>query len=202
GQENSSPGLLATIGIIIQALAFAISLVARINVLKEELRKEKEESIRLQNHNEQISLRNKLVELEKQKLQEEFDFKNRQLASTTMLLFNKNEVLNKLQAHIKKFTQRGNPENVIIQIKDTLSNNNYMDADWEKFKLHFEQVHPEFFKNLEFNYPDLTPYEIRLCAYLHMQLSGKEIATLLNIDPASVRKAKMRLKKKMNADFV
>jgi len=43
----------------------------------------------------------------------------------------------------------------------------------------------------------LTAYEIRLCAYLHLQLSGKEIATLLNIDPPSVRKAKMRLKKKM-----
>src|SRR5690606_7762435 len=181
--------------LIIQALTFAVSLVARVNLLKDELQTKQEESIRLQHRNE-------MMELEKQKLQEEFDFKNRQLASTTMHLYNKNEILNELHTHIKKIPKSKAPDEVITQIKSTINNNMYMDADWEKFKLHFEQVHPEFFKNLEINYPNLTAYEVRLCAYLHIQLSGKEIATLLNIDPASVRKAKMRLKKKMNADFV
>lgn len=199
---GNSTVFLPHIVLLIQALTFAISLVARVNLLKEELRVKKEESILLQSHNEQMILHNKLMELERQKLQEEADFKNRQLATTTMHLYNKNEILSELQTQIKKIPKSEAPDTVISQIKSAINNNIYIDADWEKFKLHFEQVHPDFFKKLEKNHPDLTPYEIRLCAYLHIQLSGKEIATLLNIEPASVRKAKMRLKKKMNTDLV
>lgn len=199
---GTNASFLPHTALIIQALTFAISLVARVNLLKDELQTKQEESMRLQNQNEQIALRQKLIVLEKQKLQEEFDFKNRELASTTMHLFSKNELLNKLQYHIKKLAQSNTPDTVITEIKGTLSNNNYADADWEKFKLHFEQVHPDFFKELEESHPGLTAYEIRLCAYLHLQLSGKEIATLLNIEPSSVRKAKMRLKKKMSPDKV
>jgi hypothetical protein len=193
---------LPHIALLVQALAFAVSLVARVNILKDELQAKQEESIRLQSHNEQMSLRQELMELEKQKLQEESDFKNRQLAATTMHLYNKNEILSELHTQIKKIPKSQTHDEVITQIKSTINNNIYIDADWEKFKLHFEQVHPGFFRELEKSHPNLTAYEIRLCAYLHIQLSGKEIATLLNIDPASVRKAKMRLKKKMNPDLV
>jgi len=181
--------------LLVQALTFAVSLVARVNLLKDELQTKQEESIRLQHHNE-------LMELEKQKLQEETDFKNRQLATTTMHLYNKNEILSELHTHIKKISKSQAPDEVITQIKSTINNNMYIDADWKKFKLHFEQVHPAFFKELVENHPDLTAYEVRLCAYLHLQLSTKEIATLLNIESPSVRKAKMRLKKKMNTDWV
>ena len=190
--------LLPHLALLIQALAFSVSLVARFNLMKEELRREKEESIRLQSHNEQILLRNELMELEKQKLQEESDFKTRQLTATTMHLYNKNEILNELQTQIKKIPKSETPHTVISQIKSTINNNMYIDADWEKFKLHFEQVHPDFFKDLEKKHPQLTAYEVRLSAYLHLQLSTKEIATLLNIAPESVRKAKMRLKKKIS----
>ncbi|MFA7446746.1 MAG: 7TM diverse intracellular signaling domain-containing protein [Flavobacteriaceae bacterium] len=188
--------------LLIQALTFAVSLVARISSLKEELRAKKEESIRLQSHNEQMVLREQLMELEKQKLQEESDFKTRQLTATTMHLYNKNEILSELQTQIKKIPKSETPDVVITQIKRTINNNMYIDADWEKFKLHFEQVHPDFFKKLDKNHPDLTAYEVRLCAYLHLQLSTKEIATLLNIEPESVRKAKMRLKKKMEREVL
>lgn len=190
---------LPHIALLAQALTFAISLVARVNIMKEELRNKQEESIHLKHHNEQMILREQLLQLEKQKLQEEFDFKNRQLAATTMHLYKKNEILSGLQTQIRKIPKSETPDAVITQIKSTINNNMYIDADWERFKLHFEQVHPDFFKELKEKHPKLTAYEIRLCAYLHIQLSGKEIATLLNIDPPSVRKAKMRLKKKMES---
>jgi hypothetical protein len=201
-EYDDTAAFLPHIALLVQALAFAVSLVARVNILKDELQAKQEESIRLQSHNEQMSLRQELMELEKQKLQEESDFKNRQLAATTMHLYNKNEILSELHTQIKKIPKSQTHDEVITQIKSTINNNIYIDADWEKFKLHFEQVHPGFFRELEKSHPNLTAYEIRLCAYLHIQLSGKEIATLLNIDPASVRKAKMRLKKKMNPDLV
>lgn len=75
-----------------------------------------------------------------------------------------------------------------------------MDANWSTFKLHFEQVHPHFFEDLQASHPNLTKNEVRLYAYFHIKLSTKEIASLLNIDPASVRQAKSRLYKKMSVN--
>ena len=58
-------------------------------------------------------------------------------------------------------------------------------------------MHPRFFEELQESYPALTKHELRLYSYFHIQLSTKEIAALLNIDPASVRRAKTRLFKKI-----
>lgn len=82
-------------------------------------------------------------------------------------------------------------------IKSLLQTNLQLDNDWTRFKLHFEQVHPHFFERLAAKYPSLTKNELRLFSYFHINLSTKEIASLLNIDPASVRRAKTRLYKKM-----
>jgi DNA-binding CsgD family transcriptional regulator len=80
-----------------------------------------------------------------------------------------------------------------------LQTNLHLDEDWTKFKLHFEKVHPHFFEEMQAKYPTLTKNELRLLSYFHINLTTKEIATLLNIDPASVRRAKTRLFKKMSA---
>jgi DNA-binding NarL/FixJ family response regulator len=101
-----------------------------------------------------------------------------------------------LQVLSKKLPETG--QAVIKNIEAVIKNNLYLDDDWERFRIHFEDVHPDFFKKLEAEHPTLTKNEVRLCAYFHINLSTKEIANLLNIDPASVRKAKMRLNKKMN----
>ncbi len=84
-------------------------------------------------------------------------------------------------------------------MQSLLQSNLYLDGDWSKFKLHFEQVHPRFFEALQANYPALTKHEQRLYSYFHINLSTKEIAALLNIDPASVCRAKTRLYKKVTA---
>lgn len=55
----------------------------------------------------------------------------------------------------------------------------------------------KFQEDLKVMYPELTSYDIRLCTYLKAHLSTKEIATLLNITPDSVKKAKHRLRKKL-----
>ena len=64
--------------------------------------------------------------------------------------------------------------------------------------MHFETVHPEFFKNLKIKHPNITSNELRLCAYLLMNLNNKEIALLLYISNDAVQKAKYRLKKKLS----
>jgi DNA-binding CsgD family transcriptional regulator len=72
------------------------------------------------------------------------------------------------------------------------------EAEWENFSLHFETVHPSFFKNLKTKHNNITTNELRLCAYLLMNLSNKEIAILLFISSDAVQKAKYRLKKKFS----
>jgi tetratricopeptide (TPR) repeat protein len=155
----------------------------------------------LQTENENIQLRNELLAIEskreKEKLQENLDFNQRELATTTLYLFQKNEMLTELKQEFESLSEAV-PKKQLDKIRSTIQNNLYVDADWDRFKLHFEQVHPDFFKSLHENNPNLTVYEMRLCAYLHMKLSTKEIASLLNIEPASVFTAKMRLNKKLN----
>ena len=74
------------------------------------------------------------------------------------------------------------------------------DKDWEIFKSYFTEVHNNFDIKLKNIYADINEKEIRLASFLRMNLSTKEIATMLNVLPESVSKSKYRLKKKLNLD--
>ncbi len=214
---------LPNLAIMTQALTFAVALVARVNFLKEELKEKQLEASTLQAENEQITARNQFIALEneyilaeialekheKQSLQEKIEANEqrieaneREMTSNTMYLYQKNEMLANLQKQIQNLSQNDNSKNheTIKEIKSTLQNDLNLTSDWDKFKIHFEKIHPNFFKDLEKNYDTLTTNEIRLCAYFHLKLSIKEIATLLNINPDSVRKAKTRLNKKLKSE--
>jgi tetratricopeptide (TPR) repeat protein len=72
--------------------------------------------------------------------------------------------------------------------------------DWENFKVHFEQVHPDFFKNLKKEHNELTVNDLRHCAYIRMNLTTKEIAGLLHVSDRSVQTSRYRIKKKLELD--
>lgn len=72
-----------------------------------------------------------------------------------------------------------------------------LENDWEQFVYHFDQVHSGFFQRLRQQYPELTPRDHRLCAYLRMNLSTKDIAPLLNISVRGVEISRYRLRKKL-----
>lgn len=206
--------LLPNLAILSQALTFAVALVARVNNLKEELQQKEMEAQILKAENEQMVSRNQFIELEneyimaeialeknqKEELQAKLEANQRELASNTLYLFQKNELLTNLQKQIENLSQKSIPQHKdeLKEIKATIKNSLHLETDWEKFKLHFEQVHPNFFKELLEKHPNLTTNEIRLCAYFHLNLSAKEIAALLNINPESVHRAKTRLNKKLN----
>jgi len=173
-----------------------------IALLHDEISIMESETETLKIENENIQLRAHLVaaekEQEREKLQEKLDYNKRELASTALYLFQKNQILSELQTELEELKDEPNAVDKYKKIKSKIQQNLYLDADWDRFKLHFEQVHPDFFKELNKTHPTLTAYEVRLYAYLHMKLSTKEIAGLLNITPASVIKAKVRLNKKLN----
>lgn len=198
---------------ITQTFGFSVALVARTRSIQRELAAKEMEAARLETDLQEIERQHQMIELENQQikvgilnektrneqLQERLETNQRELASSTMYIAQKNELLSGLKTQIKELKKffPDSKHQGLQDIESTLQNSLYLDADWAKFKLHFEQVHPHFFKDLQIQHPSLTKNEVRLCAYFHLNLSTKEIATLLNIDPASVRRAKTRLYKKM-----
>jgi DNA-binding CsgD family transcriptional regulator len=205
--------LLTDLVSITQTFLFSVALVARTRLMQKELLTKERAARQLEAELQELGSKHQVIiqknqeivtgmgyEISRNKqLQDKLEANQRELASSTLYIAQKNELLAKLKTQIKELNNLY-PENKhqgLQDIESTLQSNLYLDGDWSKFKLHFEQVHPHFFKNLQASHPYLTKNEVRLSAYLHMNLSTKEISTLLNITPASVRQAKSRLYKRM-----
>ena len=75
-----------------------------------------------------------------------------------------------------------------------------MKKNWEQFAVHFDKVHSDFLVSLKAAYPNLTPSELKLCAYLRLSLSSKEIAQIMNITIKSVELGRHRLRKKLGIE--
>lgn len=204
---------LPLLAIVTQALGFSIALVARTRLMQQTLSEREIEAKQLAFDLQEAAYLRQLNELELSKmaadiksaetvktlLNERLETSQRELASSTLYMVQKNELL----AQLKREIQYLNRTNRLVTSKGLqdivlqLENNIQLNTDWTKFKIHFEQVQPTFFEELNKKHPNLTVKEVRLCAYFHLKLSHKEIAALLGIDPASVRRAKTRLLKKI-----
>ena len=144
-----------------------------------------------------------IVELRNEKLEEDNRHKTQQLASSTMHLVQKNEILLKVKEELKKVetqTQNPNTRKVVRQLIKLVNNDIKLDEDWEQFAHHFDQVHSDFLKRLRETHPQLSPKDHRLCAYLRMNLATKERAPLMTISVRGVEISRYRLRKKLNLD--
>ena len=133
---------------------------------------------------------------ENEKLLQDIENKNRELAISTMSLIKKNEFLNTIKSELKEKNDGQNLKPVIKIIDKNLNNTD----DWKFFQEAFNNADKDFLKKIKSLHPDLTPNDLRLCAYLRLNLSSKEIAPLLNISPRSVEVKRYRLRKKMNLE--
>jgi len=148
---------------------------------------------------QEIESKEKLNRLERQRLEEELELKNRALVSKALHLVNKNETLSELEAALEnlKAMEGGEKEKLLRSMQQQLRSEKGADEDWDNFRIHFEEVHPNFFRQLQERYPQLSQNDLRMCAYLKLGLSSKEIAQILNITADSVRKRKQRLREKI-----
>src|SRR5699024_2004625 len=94
--------------------------------------------------------------------------------------------------------QDSNRHQALQKLKNMVDYSFNLDEDWEQFKLYFEEVHTGFFDALKKQYPDLTANELRLSALVKLNLTSKEIATILGITADSVKTARYRLRKKLD----
>ncbi|MEI7735852.1 MAG: triple tyrosine motif-containing protein [Ferruginibacter sp.] len=144
---------------------------------------------------------NELVALRNEKLQGEIDFKNSELATTAMHLVQKGELLTKIKEELNRTMKVVDNEKAAAELKKmikVLSEDDKMDKDWEHFAQHFDKVHSDFVVSLKEKHSTITPNELKLCAYLRMNLSTKEIAQLMNISVRGIEISRYRLRKKLN----
>ncbi len=143
-----------------------------------------------------------IMRLKNDKLQAEVDHMNRELTSSTIHLINKNELLSTVKTNLEELLRKNSerPTEALKRIIHNIDQNLNSDGDWNQFELHFNNVHGNFTNKLLETYPRLTPQEIKLSAYLRLNLTTKEIANLLNISVRGVEISRYRLRKKLDLD--
>lgn len=137
------------------------------------------------------------VDAELQLKESELAFKKKELTSHALHLAKKNEVLENVKQKARELKSSENGGRGYQQLIQTINFDQQDDKNWENFTHYFEQVHKDFSKTVKVKYPEVTKNELRLMALLKMNLSSKEIATILNISSDGVKKARQRLRKKM-----
>lgn len=182
-------------------LSFIVSI--RINYKKQKWKKLErqliEEYNRIKLKNEQAEAQ--IIKMTNEKLNAEIASKNMELAKNTMASIRKNEMLIKIKKELETLQEelkfRMSPA-YFDKIYKLIDNSINSEHDWEMFEHLFDQAHQDFFKRLKQVYPELTMHDFRLCAYLRLNLSSKEIAPLLNISVRGVEEKRYRLRKKLN----
>ncbi|MHA7862978.1 tetratricopeptide repeat protein [Flagellimonas marinaquae] len=132
---------------------------------------------------------------------QEIAHKKKELASQTLHLVQKNTFIQELMDNLENI--KNSPEKFKMEFRRIvmlLKKENASDKDWEVFKTYFAEVHNDFDQKLKTIYQDISEKEIRLAAFLRMNLTTKEIAATLNVLPDSILKSKYRLKKKLGLD--
>ena len=191
------PWYLKTSALIIYFFS-AILILMIINVLhrnyfknrQEKLLKQKEKEIEIK----QLENEQQLMYFKNLDLQKDIDSKNRELGLSTMNLIKRNELLGAIK---KELDSTKNIDNITTVVKLINKNLNTTD-DWRLFEEAFKNTDKGFMKKLKSEHSNLTSNDLRLCTYLRLNLSSKEIAPLLNISVRSVEVKRYRLRKKMN----
>ncbi len=141
-----------------------------------------------------------LVAVQNEKLAQEIEFKNSELASSAMHLVQKAEILATVKTSLNQISKTYGNVQAATEIKKllrSLGDDENIDKEWESFSKHFNSVNNDFLNTLKEKHSNLSPNDLKLCAYLYMNLSTKEIAQLLNITVRGVEISRYRLRKKL-----
>ncbi len=193
----AKPWYLRTTSIIIYIIS-AILILMIINILhrnyfknqQEKLLKRKEKELEIK----QLENEQQLMHFKNLDLQKDIDSKNRELGLSTMNLIKRNELLGTIKKELGTSKNTGDVKKVIELINNNLNTSD----DWKLFEEAFKNTDKGFMKKLKSEHSNLTSNDLRLCTYLRLNLSSKEIAPLLNISIRSVEVKRYRLRKKMN----
>jgi tetratricopeptide (TPR) repeat protein len=132
-------------------------------------------------------------------LENQLDYKNKELTMQLIFLQKRNDYLNQMALRLKRIAgnDQGLTEKQLNRIINEIANNTEQDI-WPEFEVRFKETHNDFYKNLTTRFPNLTPNELKLCAFLKLNMSTKEIADLTNQNSDSLKIARHRLRSKLS----
>ena len=162
---------------------------------------EQQKELELKHQIELEKTEKELIQLKNEKLETEIEFKNSELASSAMNLVQKKEFILKIKEtlqHLNKNEKESMDSVDLKKLLRSLSEEEKLNDEWEQFSIHFNNVHGDFLIKLSEKYPTLKAHELKLCAYLRMNLTSKEIAQLMSISVRGVEISRYRLRKKLN----
>ncbi|MCK5856240.1 MAG: tetratricopeptide repeat protein [Bacteroidales bacterium] len=145
-------------------------------------------------------LKTRVLKKEAKELNLTIDEKNRQLVTRVMDQNKHNYAYENLRETLAKIEDSKDVEMVKKELSSMLtklSQDDNLGMDWGSFKMHFEQVHPNFFNALLSKNNALTQNDLRLCGYIKLNLSTKEIANILNVSDRTIQTSRYRIKKKL-----
>ncbi len=172
------------------------NLIRHQQKIEEKLRREKEAQLK----EESIINEQKLIKLKNEKLEADLMSKAREATNSAMNIVYKNELLQKIKEEISELKDENGKrlsEDQLRRIQKVIDEGMNDERDWDLFEKSFNETHENFFHKLKVNHPDLVPNDLKLCAYLRMNMSSKEMASLLNITLRGVEIRRYRLRKKL-----
>lgn len=175
--------LISVLAILIIVFSFLFFFLKRNNKRDKQLLTAKEELVHLMEAQ-------KL--LKEQQFQNDLEHKESQLSAITIQMLEKNELLDEIKNILNK--KEPNAEN---ELKKLVSKYTIQDNNWKDFDNYFESVNKNFYTRLKQKYPDISTNDLKICALIKLNLSIKEMASILNISPDSVKTARHRLRKKL-----
>jgi ligand-binding sensor domain-containing protein/DNA-binding CsgD family transcriptional regulator len=138
-----------------------------------------------------------IIRLQNERLEQEILLKNRELADTSMHLVERNEALAKVKDSLQRIYRDKQGDHDIRRTLQLIGEIEKNDESWDRFATHFDEINDNFMRNLRQAFPKLTVTDLKLCAYLELNLSSKEIAQLANISVRGVEIARYRLRRKL-----
>jgi DNA-binding CsgD family transcriptional regulator len=175
--------LITLLGVLIVVFTILYFFLRRINKRDKQLLKTKEELVNLMQDQKQ---------LKDLQFQNDIEFKESQLSAITIQMLEKNELLDEIKTVLNKKEPTSEKE-----IKKLVSKYTIQDNNWKDFDNYFESVNKNFYTRLKQKYPEISSNDLKICALIKLNLSIKEMASILNISPDSVKTARHRLRKKL-----
>ena len=155
----------------------------------------------LKNKNAKLKLKEENLLLEQRKLSQDLEYKKKELMSNLMYLMEKNEFITSISKKLIELKPDAKKDNkdLIQQIINEIRQNS-SNKIWEEFEVRFKEVHTRFYHELYKGHPDLTPNEVKICAFLRLNMSTKEISAITHQSVKSINMARFRLRKKLEMD--
>ena len=198
--KGRAGGILYFIILLLVVLLFYLLHKRKINkeqkLLQQKFENEQQEILKIKT----VENNRRIFELRNESLKNEIKLKSKQLANTAMALVKKNEALLDIKKELLLHKNSFNNPFSFKKIQKRIDYSIGHEDEWAVFEHNFNQVHEAFFNQLKEQFPKLTHKDLKICAYIKMNLTTKEIAPLLNISTRGVETHRYRLKRKLNLD--